>query len=520
MRKQEIKLLALARSGDTRARCEIGRRYLLGTDGFPRHVSSGIEYLTHPSVAHLQAATRTLVECLSLEDILESGMLATLSTEAQGGSAIAQSKLGAWILARHGASADGLHWLQRAAEQGFDPARQSLHVWRHLLDRNYPGHALSQLLETLQGQGLLDARKVERAAAKEALGSVDLRSVGLPLSAALGRDDPSDREAARALVSAMQIAEESLFRLTHLDAEQIESALETEAANGDVHAAFALGRALCGINVGAHPANALMTRQNLRKGTALLMRAADGGCNDAWLHLFRVHSDARTSVANPELARFCLEKAASHGRPDAQRRLGAIMLKSANGLAGSERAIAWLHEASAGGDLHARSLLRTLVLPVEGRDADAEAGIAAVGRADPWLAARLLVSRAFGLTKLEALSFDPLTGSRPWGLVVGRNPFVSQIRLSAPRAVPALTLQALEHLHNVGSLFSQSNVDRAVYEGDLRRRSMNQRRLFERLGLEDDTFFARASSAALDSLRLGSKWAFKAKKPLELALAE
>ena len=32
---------------------------------------------------------------------------------------------------------------------------------------------------------------------------------------------------------------------------------------------------------------------------------------------------------------------------------------------------------------------------------------------------------------------------RPWGLVVGKNPFISQIRLSAARAIPALSDAAL-----------------------------------------------------------------------------
>jgi len=220
------------------------------------------------------------------------------------------------------------------------------------------------------------------------------------------------------------------------------------------------------------------------------------------------------------MARFCLEKAAARGMADAQRRLGAIVLKNASMISETERAIGWLHLASLGGDLHARSLLRTLVLPLEGRDAEAEAAIAAVRGVEPWLAARLRIAREFGLTKLEALSFDPLTGVRPWGLVVGRNPFVTQIRLSAPRAVPALTPQALDHLRTVATFFAQSNVDHGAYEGGLRRRSMNQRRVFVRLGLDERMFFARASTGALDALRLGSKWAFKVKQPLQLAMAE
>jgi hypothetical protein len=46
MRRQDIQLLAGARQGDIRARCEVGRRYLLGIEGFPRHTATGLDYLT------------------------------------------------------------------------------------------------------------------------------------------------------------------------------------------------------------------------------------------------------------------------------------------------------------------------------------------------------------------------------------------------------------------------------------------------------------------------------------------
>jgi hypothetical protein len=49
---------------------------------------------------------------------------------------------------------------------------------------------------------------------------------------------------------------------------------------------------------------------------------------------------------------------------------------------------------------------------------------------------------------------------------------------------------------------------------------VRQRRAFERLGLSDELFFATASSTKLESFRQGPKWAFRAKQPLELALAD
>lgn len=112
---------------------------------------------------------------------------------------------------------------------------------------------------------------------------------------------------------------------------------------------------------------------------------------------------------------------------------------------------------------------------LEGDDAAAAAAIERVREDDPWVAVRMALARHFGLTKLEALCVDPVDGLRPWGLVIGRNPFDSQIRLSAARAIPAR---------------------------------------------DEAMFFAQASATTLEALRLGSKWAFRAREPLLSALAD
>jgi TPR repeat protein len=232
-----------------------------------------------------------------------------------------------------------------------------------------------------------------------------------------------------------------------------------------------------------------------------------------------MHGDHRLSVANPQMARFCLEKAALAGQTEAQRKLGALMLRAADTLDDSEAAIGWLHQAADKGDEHARALLQSLVLPLDGDEAQAESAIELVRRDDPWLAVRLQLARQFGLTKLEALCVDPVDGLRPWGLVVGKNPFISQIRLSAARAIPSLGAAALEAARRAAAFFSQSKREAPAFEGDLRRRSLRQRRVFERLGLDESLFFANANATTLDALRLGPKWAFRAREPLQQALA-
>ena len=163
--------------------------------------------------------------------------------------------------------------------------------------------------------------------------------------------------------------------------------------------------------------------------------------------------------------------------------------------------------------------MRSLVMPLAGSDEEAAAAIEEVRGREAWLAVRLQLSRDFGLTKLEALTVDPVKGLRSWGLVVGQNPFIAQSRLSAPRAVPALTPAVLDRLQRAAVFFDQARRETSVLEGDLRHRSLRQRRVFARHQLDESMFFASASSTTLDSFREGPKWAFRARQALQLALA-
>ena len=132
----------------------------------------------------------------------------------------------------------------------------------------------------------------------------------------------------------------------------------------------------------------------------------------------------------------------------------------------------------------------------------------------------MALARHYGLTKLEALCVDPADGLRPWGLVVGRNPFISQIRLSAARAIPALDEAALDALRRAAAFYAHAQREAPLFEGDLRRRTRRLRRAFERHGVAEAMFFAQASATTLEALRLGSKWAFRAREPLQSALAD
>jgi TPR repeat protein len=513
MRRQDIQLRVLARNGDVGARLEVGRRYLVGSEGFPRHAPTGIDYLTHPSVGDMPKARTLIAECLSLHELLLLGQKESLRKAALAGSALAQFKFGTYLLTHVGRQADAAAYYARAAA-GAPAAAAAL----ALCESDAGGEPLPAILRLLISDKKENGCAVAEFAAREARTAQDLPRLRLCLHAAAVLMGKPTSEMAELVVALVNMAEHTGGSLQGMPVVFIQASLEMQSSQGSLDATYTLGRALSGIPCGAIEASSLADNSNLRKGTALLLRAADAGRDDAWLHLYKLNSDHRSSVANPQMARFFLEKAAERGQAEAQRKLGALLLRESGSITESEQAIAWLYRSTRQGDLYARQLLNSLVLPVSGSDSQASAALGELDRSDPWLAMRLRLARHFGLTKLEALAVDPAEGARPWGLVVGRNPFIAQIRLAAPRAIPALSDEALADLERAVALFGGAQRSGGDSEGDLRRRSLNQRRAFERHNLDESLFFATAKSTVLDSLRIGPKWAFRARDTLQLAL--
>lgn len=514
MRRQNILLLAQARHDPT-ARLEVGRRYLLGVEGMARHVPTGIAYLTHTSLQGSADASTFISECLSLEEIVSNLQEPALVQAAQAGSADAQFKLAVWSCLRHDQPKACARWLAAAAAQGHQPAARACGASGNARS----GDAMLEVARSVSADGSVRFEAVAALAAQALATEGDLYRLAHCLRIALAVAPRAKLLFAPWVVRVVHLAERAAVPLPGLGASEVEACLELATADGDQTAAYAMGRALCGIACGPLKADALVSGSNLRKGAALLLRAADRGCDDAWMHLYKVHADHRCSVANPQMARFFLEKAATIGDVEAQRRLGALILRSSSGLKDSEQGIHWLHEAALRGDACAIRLLKSLVLALPGEDEQADQAIESIRRSDPWLAIRLRLSRDFGLTKLEALCTDPCEGKRPWGLVVGKNPFIVLSKLSAPRAVPAVSPTALDNLHRATLFFEEARRDGSAFEGDWRHRSLQQRRVFARHHIDEDMFFARVNSRTLDALRQGAKWALRAKHPLQLALA-
>lgn len=510
MRRQDIQLLAAARQGSAAACCEVGRRYLLGIDGFPRHAQTALDYLSRPAVRESACAVGAIADGLPLHEALELGQLDMLKQAARSGHPAALCKLGAWHLSRPGGLPEALRCLQLAAAAGSDAARRVLQNQR---DGAPPIQTAAVLTEGLGACGAIDAPAVMARALHRASAAQDLDGLHWCLGLVARWSRLRCPMAAEWIVDAVELAERHAQTLEHLPFDFVVEALELCSQQADPRAHFALGRLLCGIPCGLLEPRWGARSLNLRKGAALLLRAADAGELRAWVHLHRLSSDHRSSVANPQMARFFLEKAAGQGDPASQRRLGALLLREASGIADSERAVAWLHRAASHGDVHAIRLLRSLVLPVAGGDADAREAVALIARSSPWLAARLEVSRHFGLTRLEALGMDPAQGLRPWGLVVGPNRFVRKARLAAPRAVPALGAPAMGALQDAARLFVTPDRDELP-----RHRGRLLRELCARHDIDDALFFADASADVLASLRSGGRWAFRQREALQEAL--
>ncbi len=516
MRRRDIQLLSSARQGDAAARCEVARRYLLGVDGFPRHLSTGLEYLAHPSIAGSSKASAVIAETLPLHEIVQHDQMAMLIAAARAGSPTAQVKCGLWACLTAQDTAEAQAWFRLASQSGDVAAGNAL---RLLTINGSPSGELLGVLRALAAYPGVDLRELLMQAVRLALHADDVNLLAQALDCILTLQPGIRPDLADSVCAALQSAQKLPRFVATSPVERIEALLENGVLRGKTDAALLLGRALCGIDHGPLRAGMLATVQNMRKGAALLLRAADAGKDEAWMHLYRVHADSRTSVANPQMARFFLEKAAVGGNVEAQRRLGALTLRSASTLHESEQGIHWLHEAAQHGDANAARLLSSLVLKVPGPDNDAALVIESIRREDPWMACRLRTARDFGLTKLEGLSVDIVAGKRQWGLVVGLNPFIAQVKLSAPRAIPALTEEVAMNLRRSATFFEQARESGSPLEGDLRKRSVRLRRLLEHHGGDDSMFFAKAKSTTLEMLRVGTKWAFHERQPLRVALA-
>ena len=499
MRREDLQLRQLAKTGDIEACLKLGEAYLTGSPGISKNISIGVSYLKAAFPKAQQRASISLSTHLSLKEIVKEDLIFALKNAAENDE-IARLKLSAWHFLRCETEM-GEVWLQRCTTQLLDST-----------DTSHQKISVGKLLSSLHALRIIHPTDVSSIIASEARSALNGRQPDrcIQILSVLSSHScfvPLNMTLHQLICDIVAYAETFKHDLGHLPADLIEQSLERCSAVGDLKACHILGRSLAGYPCGHLPAKRLVRSQNLRKSVALLLRSGDSGVSMAWLHLFRICSDYRSSVANPTMARFCLEKAAKHGIAEAERCLGVMILRESVEIDSMESGMKMLHSAANKGDPLARSLLCSFVLPVFGPEDEAQSAISEIQEIAPLLAMRLRLARAFGLTKLEALSMNINATIRPWGIVLEKNTQVAKGKLAEPRVIPATTEYAMTCLEIAANLFSSKSPENIILEGSLRARSLQLRRLLQKLHIQERFFFSSVSSQQREAIRLGTKWA-------------
>jgi len=232
-----------------------------------------------------------------------------------------------------------------------------------------------------------------------------------------------------------------------------------------------------------------------------LLRAADAGKCDAWLNLSQIESHDKSATANRTMSRFFLEKAAKSGVLQAQRELGAALLREASSVEKAEVGVQWLSQAAERGDPDAAKLLQTLILPLPQLPKEYENSmIEKIREIDPELGARLALARALHLTRHEAITFNATPNIRAWGLCMqGANKENPKGRL-----VPAVTPQMKNELQRASLFFSTTS---ALENALVHQRGRTQRRIFKALSIPEHLFFAKEIGRSWSHYGFGRHWA-------------
>ncbi len=499
MRLDDVRLRDAARAGEPKACIEIATRYFKGGGGLPQNFQLGLAYLQQLLHDNNTQVILLIAETAPLEILASHKYRSTLEEAARLGSTAARLKLGIWLMLRKADRDEGMQWIQQSGR--CDPAwglyhsddaqefAKALHATKPVDVGDKVGFVLSVAHEALQESDVVDACFCIKVA-------VDIA--------------PQDDRIAEVVSLAVQMAAAKHAELS-LPVDLIESSLWDRSEQGDVEAQYSLGCALGGLQYGLLAPKQLVRRTKSRYATSLLMRAADAGKHDAWLDLAEMESDPTSTQANRTMSRFFLEKAAKSGVLQAQRKLGAALLKEATSVEKAEVGVHWLSQAAEHGDVDAAELLRTLILPLPQLTTEYENSvIGKVSAIDPELGARLSLARALHLTRHETMTFNAKPNIRSWGLYMRgttkENP--------KGRLIPAVTPRMKSELQRASAFFSTTSV---VENALIHQRSRAQRRVFKALAIPESNFFAKEIGRSWSHYGFGRHWAVRVEPLLNAA---
>lgn len=503
MRRRDFHLQMAARKGVPEACIEVARRYFVGGDGFPKNHRLGLAYLQQELLRGTPAAVDLIGQHASLETLISHSVRHVLERAASRGNQSAMLKLGVWCLLSSAQRKEGAEWLLKGEEP-----------WRSLASETMQPVDLAQLMRSLRFRQLMSARDVLEIAVYKALDADALDDARFCLLALLDFDPSSWRvqPLGVTVLRLVRLAMSTGSRLG-LPPNLVEACLLSRSEQGDLEAQYVLGCAYLGAGLGPLCADELVSGKDLRRGRALLLRAADAGRPDAWMLLYEASEQCRGAAYDGEMSRFFLEKAAAADLVHAQRMLGVLLLREACSLERAEHAVQKIGCAAERGDEQARRILATLVLPQPELDLETERSIIGHARAvDPQLAARLLVARALHLTKREAINFTVKRDLRSWGVVVPGTYSENPKGRLAP-FLPTCNPNDLE-----GAFDVLRSVDASPTL--LRKLGRLQKEVFGVLRVNEETFFAEEIGRSWSHYGFGRHWAAKAGRVLQLEHGE
>lgn len=501
MRLDDIRLWDAARGGEPKACIEIAARYFRGGNGLPQNFQLGLAYLQQQLNENRPPAVLLVGDSVPLEVLMAQKCRATLEEAAQLGSTGACLKLGIWLMLRRADREDGIRWIKRSERSDQEWGNQTYDDPREF----------ARVLRMTKPCEIIDRSGVALSGAHGALKESDVQNACYCIQAAADLA-PQDGRLAEAVSLTVQLSAINHGELV-LPVDLVESSLWSRSEHGEIEAQFGLGCALGGFSYGHLAPRQLVRRTKPRYAASLLLRAADAGRSDAWLNLSEMESDYTSSAANRKMSRFFLEKAAKSGVLQAQRKLGAVLLKEATSVEKAEVGVHWLSQAAEKGDLDAAELLRTLILPLPQLPTEYENSVIEKVRAiNPELGARLALARALHLTRHETMTFNAKPNIRSWGLCMRgttkENP--------KGRLVPAITPHMKSELQNALLFF---NATSAVENALVHQRSRVQRQVFKALSIPEPLFFAKEIGRSWSHYGFGRHWAVRVEPLLSAALA-
>lgn len=487
MLESHLTLRRAAKGGDVRAALELAASYFQGR-GVSKNYDVGMAYLLDPLRQGAKEAEHIAVDLVPVDILVRYECLWLLESASLAGVPAARKKLGLWLCMAERTRLQAVELLDCALVQLEDP------------------RFLSNLIRIAGQSAISDATTVVVTAAEAALAQGRLRDAIYCIASAQCLS-PVDKRTNRLLVRALMLSATKSADLPYLLPSKVHQALLEQCQTRNAEALILLGCAWAGLHFHALPPGRLAARTNHRKALAALLRAADAGMSDAWMKLYTLTSNYKSSAANQDLATFCLEKAAQCRVPEAQRQLAVTMLASARTACQAEIFVAMLCDAARNGDPLASDILRSFLLPPLSVPVSySEWIVRRAKEVDDELVARLRLAFAFRLTLEETLR--PLKPAlRDWGLVLPAS------RMRIGRAVPAVDEKMKSEVERAAVCFTHVTVSQDLLAKRWRPVIL---RLLSDAGFTPDELFPKVDASVLRRYSFGPAWATRMRRELGL----